>query len=176
VTAAEKNKIKKIHILTTGGTIDKSYDEIDGVLDNRESIIRKQVISRLRLPYLELEFHSVLAKDSLHMQDEDRQLIVDVINRISEHNECIVVLHGTDTMAQTAELALSCLPKVSVPVLFTGAMRPMGFINSDALQNITEAIFASQIVKPGFYVCFHGQLFNVPHVRKNRRRATFEAT
>jgi L-asparaginase len=173
---SDKNKVKKVHILTTGGTIDKSYDEIDGVLDNRESTIRKQIISRLRLPYIELEFHSVLAKDSLHMQDEDRRLIVDVIKQISERNEGTVVLHGTDTMAQTAELAYHLLPEVSVPVIFTGAMRPIGFINSDALQNITEAIFAAQAVKAGFYVCFHGQLFNVPHVRKNRAKATFEAT
>ena len=45
----------------------------------------------------------------------------------------------------------------------------------DALQNITEALFAAKVSPPGFYISFHNQLFTVPNVRKNKQLGTFES-
>ena len=57
------NNLKsRIIVLTTGGTIDKSYDEFDGSLQNRGSEIKRDLIGRLRLPYTELEVMSLMAK------------------------------------------------------------------------------------------------------------------
>jgi L-asparaginase len=52
----------------------------------------------------------------------------------------------------------------------------LGFDDSDALQNVVEALYAAKIVAPGFYISFHNQLFVVPHVTKNRDKRTFEST
>lgn len=53
-------------------------------------------------------------------------------------------------------------------------MKPLGFDDSDAAQNVIEAIFAARIMNPGFYSTFHGKLFKIPNVRKNKTKGTFE--
>jgi L-asparaginase len=169
-----KSDWKRINIITTGGTIEKTYDELEGTLYNRETVIKNRINQRLRLPYTEIIIHSLMTMDSLDMQEEDRELICAKVCELAEENHPIVVLHGTDSMQQTAELLEINLKKVNVPVVFTGAMKPLGFEDSDALQNVTEALMAAQLVSPGIYISFHNRLFSVPSVRKNRKLGTFE--
>lgn len=164
----------RIHIITTGGTIEKSYDELDGTLENRTSIINKLIVDNLRMPYTEVNYHPLLKKDSLHFTDEDRMLLLKFIKTLVTLGHPIIVLHGTDTMVQSAKFCQDRLKKLKVPIIFTGAMRPLGFTNTDAHQNVTEALFATKIVKPGIYICFHGELYSVPNVRKNPEARTFE--
>ncbi|WP_285764426.1 asparaginase domain-containing protein [Biformimicrobium ophioploci] len=168
------NSTQTIRILTTGGTIEKSYCESDGTLMNRASTIREGIIQSLRLPYTELELESVLNKDSLEMDDADRDKIAQAIAACGDAQP-IVVLHGTDTMSVTAEYCHARLGQPGVAVVFTGAMKPMGFIDSDARQNVTEALLAAKLLPPGFYIAFHNRVFAVPGVRKNLDTGTFEA-
>ncbi|MEO0334968.1 MAG: asparaginase domain-containing protein [Pseudomonadota bacterium] len=164
---------QQVTILTTGGTIEKSYCESDGSVKNQEPQLKAMLLSRMRLPHTDFWIEEIMAKDSLDMTDQDRDLVVQKIREHSASKRPIVVLHGTDTMEKTI---LHChhSMKPSVAVIFTGAMKPAGFIDSDAQQNFTEALFASQIVPPGFYISFHGHLFEAPHVRKNHDLGTFE--
>lgn len=165
----------KVTVLTTGGTIEKSYNEYDGSLKNRQSRLKKRLLSRLRLPHTEVRLREIMAKDSLHMNEEDRENIWRRISDEFQRKEPIVVLHGTDTMEVTASYCYDHCPKPPVTVVFTGAMKPMGFEDSDAAQNFTEALAVCKILEPGFYISFHNQIFKIPNVRKNRRRRTFEA-
>jgi len=169
------NPVRKITILTTGGTIEKTYDEIEGSLFNRETVIKNRIEDNLRLPYIKLEVKSLMAKDSLDMDEQDRGIIFQAIKKFASYGNPIVVLHGTDTMQHTAELVEKSWDEKSVPVVFTGAMKPLGFIDSDAIQNVIEALFAAQIVSPGVYISFHNRLFTVPGVRKNKQMRTFES-
>ncbi|WP_295798565.1 asparaginase domain-containing protein [uncultured Microbulbifer sp.] len=169
------NQKTTIRILTTGGTIEKSYCEAEGTLKNRASIIRDGLIASLRLPYTHLELESVLNKDSLEMDDSDRMQICSAIARTAEEGDPIVVLHGTDTMSVTAEYCYKRMGTPKVPVVFTGAMKPMGFIDSDARQNVTEALLAARLMEPGFYIAFHNRVFAIPGARKNLETGTFEA-
>lgn len=162
-----------LNILTTGGTIEKIYDEFEGSLENRETIVKNKLLQRLRLPYTEINVKQIMSKDSLLMTEHDRQSILDAIKDQGEENP-VVVLHGTDTMDQTAKYCLEHHPGISVPVVFTGAMRPLGFEDSDAIQNVIEAMMAARILSPGYYVTFHGKLFTVPNLRKNKTKGTFE--
>jgi len=169
------NEWRKINIITTGGTIEKTYDETEGTLFNRETVIKNRINQKLRLPYTEIIVHSVMTVDSLEMVEDDRKLICDSIEHWALRDEVpIVVLHGTDTMQQTAELAQKELKDLKVPVVFTGAMRPLGFEDSDALQNVTEALMCAQYIKPGVYISFHNRLFDIPGARKNKQKGTFE--
>ena len=70
-------------------------------------------------------------------------------------------------------LAASLLGKARVPIVLTGAMRPWIMRNTDALQNLTEALIAVQVLAPGVYVCMHNQVLQFPGVRKDRERGTF---
>lgn len=176
--AHDNNDYKDVLVMTTGGTIEKSYDEFDGSLANRESQIRDRILKRLRLPYTRIHVFSLMAKDSLHMTDYDRTLILKTLETHLAKEKPIVVLHGTDTMAKTASLIYEKLgktKKLKVPVVFTGAMKPMGFEDSDANQNVTEALLAANILGPGVYISFHNRIFELPHVRKNKEKRTFES-
>ena len=168
-------KQQRVLIFSTGGTIEKSYNEFDGSLKNRQSLLKRRLLSRLRLPHTEVRLVEVMAKDSLHMNDEDRKIIYDHITDEFSRKAPIVVLHGTDTMEVTAEFCFDHCPQPPVPVVFTGAMKPMGFDDSDATQNFTEAMAVVHVLAPGFYVSFHNRVFSVPKVQKNRRRRTFES-
>lgn len=170
------NAWRQIHLLTTGGTIEKTYDEEEGTLFNRETVIKRRVNEKLRLPYTEILVNSVMAIDSLDMNDDHRLEIARAIKEsIIKKPAPVVVLHGTDTMQQTAELVQREVSDITVPVVFTGAMKPLGFDDSDALQNVTEAFIAAQIITPGVYISFHNRLYSVPGVRKNKKKRTFEA-
>lgn len=170
-----ENEIKPLTILTTGGTIEKIYDEGEGTLQNRDTIIRNKILQKLRLPYTDIQVKSPLAKDSLFMDDADRALICHEIESHSQNGHPIVVLHGTDTMDLTTLYCHENFPKPPVAVVFTGAMKPMGFDDSDATQNVVEAIFAAHLMPPGYYATFHGRLYRVPNLRKNKSKGTFEA-
>lgn len=175
VNMSEKPK-QKVHILTTGGTIEKSYCEADGSVKNMESQLKARLLSRLRLPHTDFWVEEVMAKDSLDMTDSDREEIFQRIQAKFTDGNPIVILHGTDTMEKTLRHCYQQMNRPPVAVIFTGAMTPAGFIDSDAQQNFTEALFASQIVAPGFYISFHGALFEAPDVRKNHEHGTFEET
>ena len=163
-----------IVMITTGGTIEKTYDEREGSLENREVEIRNRIHAKLRLPATRLHIRRLMAKDSLQMTAADRRLVVDALGAELGKGFPIVVLHGTDTLERTLDLAFSELPDPPVPVVFTGAMRPVEFEGSDALQNVTEALLAAQLLPGGFYVSFHNRVLRAPGIRKNRATGTFE--
>lgn len=175
----EGEGVQDIIIMTTGGTIEKTYDEFDGSLSNRESEIKHRLLTRLRMPYTRLHVFSVMAKDSLTMTDYDRTLLAKTVKVQLEKKFPIVVLHGTDTMAKTANVIFEMIQQKTieptVPIVFTGAMKPMGFEDSDADQNITEALLAARILEPGVYISFHNRVFSLPNVRKNKDKRTFES-
>lgn len=167
-------KVTDVIIVTTGGTIEKTYNEFDGSLENRGTSIKNRILSKMRLPYTNIHVYPLLSKDSLYMTDEDRELIAMTLKDQMQKSQPIVVLHGTDTMSITADYCFSKMGTPKVPVVFTGAMIPMGFEDSDASQNVTEALLAAKLLSPGFYISFHNQVFTVPGAKKNKEKGTFE--
>lgn len=168
------NEITPLNILATGGTIEKIYDEFEGSLQNRDTIVKNKILQKLRLPYTDITVKQIMSKDSLYMDENDRAFILNSIKAHEKGGHPMVILHGTDTMDLTSRYCYEHYPEVKVPVVFTGAMKPLGFDDSDAAQNVIEAIFAARILQPGYYVTFHGKLFIVPKFRKDKSRGTFE--
>jgi L-asparaginase len=166
-----------VTLITTGGTIEKTYDETSGELANRGSIVRRMV-SELRLEDTTVNVLELMSKDSLLMTIEDRLRIADAIVASGAMLQPpvvggVVVLHGTDTLAQTGECILERLGTPPVPIVLTGAMRPYEMKASDALQNLNEAIFATGVLPPGVYTVAHGRALAFPGVVKDRTRGTF---
>jgi hypothetical protein len=52
-------------------------------------------------------------------------------------------------------------------------MRPFEMTRTDALQNLTESIFAAGVLGPGVYCVAHGRALAFPGVTKDRDRSTF---
>ena len=84
----------------------------------------------------------------------------------------MVVVHGTDRLSVSGERVVE-LGTPATPIVFTGAMRPYELRATDALQNLTEALLAVQLVPPGVYVAMHDQVLQFPGVVKDRSRGTF---
>ncbi len=168
--------MRKITLITTGGTIEKTYDEQTGELANRRSIVRR-MLSELRLEDTEVSVFELISKDSLDMTAEDRDRILEAVRATGACEEGttagIVILHGTDTLALTGQRLYESLDGPRVPVVLTGAMRPFEMKQSDALQNLTEAIFAAGLLPPGVYCAAHGRVLPFPGVRKDTERGTF---
>ena len=162
----------RVSILTTGGTISKTYDEREGALRNVRSVL-DHILADLRLPDLFIRHGVVMNKDSLDLTDDDRDFILAAVRDALPSSDAVVVLHGTDTLARTGELLHHELEHLDVPVILTGAMRPYEFRDSDALQNVTEALLAARLVAPGVYAVMHNRVLPFPGVAKDRRALTF---
>lgn len=164
----------KIHLVTTGGTIEKIYSEQTGQVENLTAKIDRY-LQLLRLPDAQVEVTPLLNKDSLEMTDEDRELVVSVVRaRVAEAP--VVITHGTDTMVETGRLIKRQIRDLKHPVILTGAMTPLGFERSDGLQNLTESLFAARTLAPGVWIVIHNQVFDVDHARKDRENARFVAS
>lgn len=171
------SSMRHIELITTGGTIEKIYDESDGKLENRSSIVQR-MLRRLRLTDTEVMHRSLLHKDSLELTDEDRAMIARAVRAASTISDGVVILHGTDTLQVTGELLhreLFAAPsdEPRVPVVLAGAFRPFEMRRSDALQNLTEALLATALVSPGVYCAAHGRVLKFPGVVKDRANLRF---
>lgn len=164
--------MKHITLIATGGTIEKVYVEETGELANRGSIVRR-MLSRLRLEDTCISIIELMSKDSLYMTDQDRATILEAVRAAMAVSSGVVILHGTDTLSITGELLAANLPSPSVPVVLTGAMRPYEMKRSDALQNLTEALFGATTLRPAVYCVGHGRALMFPGVVKDRSRGTF---
>src|SRR5581483_9762856 len=123
----------KIHLVTTGGTIEKIYSEQSGQVENLVAKIDRY-LQLLRLPDTQVEVTPLINKDSLEMTPEDRDLITAVV-RSKVADGPVVITHGTDTMIETGKLLKLRIGRTGYPVILTGAMTPLGFERSDGLQN-----------------------------------------
>jgi L-asparaginase len=157
-----------IHLLITGGTLDKDYDPIRGELTFPGSCVPAMLEQAYST--VSIETTVLMQKDSLQMCDADRAQIL----QACQHTPCerIVITHGTDTMVETAQvLADAKLDKV---VVLTGAMRPHRLGDSDALFNLGAAIMAVQLAPPGVWIAMNGQLLPAEQTQKNRQLGRFE--
>jgi L-asparaginase len=163
-----------IYVLTTGGTIEKVYSEQTGEVRNRDSKIDKY-LGQLRLPDTDVRVEPLMNIDSLNMTDADRAVILQAVEGLLAQRAPILITHGTDTMVETGLYLQGALPKVEVPIVLTGAMAPLGFEGSDALQNLTESLMALRLIGPGIYLVSHNQVFPIGNVRKDRGLGRFVA-
>ena len=112
---------------------------------------------------VDVNVSTLMMKDSLEMDESDRELIVDNCTNAKENQ--IIITHGTDTMTTTAnEIADANINKV---IVLTGAMIPYKFGSSDGLFNLGGAIGFVQSLRPGVYIAINGKYFDYDKVEKN---------
>lgn len=161
-----------VRIITTGGTIAKTYNEVDGSLRPNSPVI-EGIVGQLRLPDLEVQYQHLLAKDSLDLNDSDRTMILLAVKSATEECEAAILIHGTDTLEVTGDMLIREIQAPAIPVILTGAMRPYEFRDSDALQNVIESLLACRLVEPGIYVSMHNRVLRFPGVVKDRKSLHF---
>ena len=161
-----------LHILTTGGTIDKVYFDAKSAFEVGQPLV-SDILETAGVA-LSYEVEVLMQKDSLDITEADRALIVERIR--ASPAKRILVTHGTDTMADTARAVARELGADSeVTVVFVGSLAPARFKSSDAEFNVGFACAAVQALSPGVYVAMNGRAFDATRVRKNRKQNRFEA-
>jgi len=144
-----------IRFVQAGGTIDKDYhpnDDNHGYNFSIETSAFHEIWKRSQVPYA-VEFTSACKKDSLDIDDADRQKIISAVHNSPESN--VIVLHGTDTIRETAE-ALSFIGGMTI--VLTGAMKPAIHRESDAYFNVGMAVAAVQCLPAGIYIALYGEV------------------
>ena len=157
-----------IRILVTGGTFDKEYDELAGVLLFQETHVPEML--RLGRSLVPVAVSTVMMVDSLQMTDADREKILARCREAPE--ERVVVTHGTDTMVETARVLAAA--QTGKTIVLTGAMVPYAFGSSDGLFNLGSALSFAQVLPPGVYVAMNGRCLPAERARKNRDLGVFE--
>ena len=155
-------------IVTTGGTIDKVYfdDKSDFQVGDPQI---GHILEELGVAF-RFEVIPILRKDSLHIGEQDRELLRATI--AAQEARHVLVTHGTDTMVETARVLATIPDKV---IVLTGALNPARFRGSDAEFNIGTAVGAVQSLPDGVYIAMNGRVWDPANVRKNVAANRFEA-
>lgn len=161
--------MQQLTIVTTGGTIDKIYFDDKSEYQIGAPYIG-DILNQLGVAFA-FDVIPILRKDSLHITDDDRELIRRTIAQ--QPHRHVLVTHGTDTMVETAQVLLNIPGKV---IVLTGALNPARFQGSDAVFNIGCAVGALQSLADGVYVAMNGRVWDPRSVRKNRAANRFEAS
>lgn len=157
-----------IKLILTGGTIDKSYNESNGELKFTNTHIPE--LLELGRNRADINTEQLMLKDSLQMNDADRQKILDACIKTVEDQ--IIITHGTDTMVETAKVLGD--QKLDKTIVIVGAMVPFVFKHSDALFNVGFALASVQTLSHGVYIAMNGKIFNWDSVVKNKEKGIFE--
>ena len=155
----------EVLFIQTGGTIDKDYPKTKNgwAFEINEPAV-KRILEKVNCSF-SYSVLSLLKKDSLEINDEDRTLIFKKCKEAEENK--IIITHGTDTMNITANYLKEIKNKT---IIITGAMRPERFSNSDAAINIGVAIGAAQTLSKGIYIAMNGLV--IPHHKMERNKET----
>ena len=155
-------------IVTTGGTIDKVYfDDKSDFQVGAPQI--GHILEELGVAF-RFEVIPILRKDSLHIGEQDRELLRATI--AAQDARHVLVTHGTDTMVETAQVLATIPGKV---IVLTGALNPARFRGSDAEFNIGTAVGAVQSLPEGVYIAMNGRVWDPAKVRKNDAANRYEA-
>lgn len=159
----------QIKIFTTGGTFDKIYFDALSEFRIGEPIV-EALLEEANVNF-EYSVEALLKKDSLDLDNADRELIHNAVSNVHENR--ILITHGTDTMVETARVLANIEDKT---IVLFGAMQPARMRYSDAMYNLGVASAAVQLLPAGVHLAMNGQIFDPLKVIKNREQGRFEST
>jgi L-asparaginase len=112
-----------------------------------------------------IEFREASSTD---LTDSDWIELVALVNSLREGKSGVVILHGTNTIEETAYFLDLCLD-TETPVVLAGAMRPISALSSDAGMNLVRALQVAaslRTVGSGVVVMVGEKFYPARHVTK----------
>lgn len=157
--------MNKIIFLTCWGTFDKDYWVGKWIYDVEIWIPAiYKILEKFDINF-NTEVIEILRKDSLDMDDNDREKVKEELWKIE--NDKVIIIHGTDTMVDTWKVIKDITNKV---VVLVGSARPWAMNNSDAELNIGYAMWILNILADnkmyGVYLAMNWQYFDLNNVEK----------
>ncbi|MGP4071960.1 asparaginase [Piscibacillus sp. B03] len=162
--------MKKVVLLTTGGTIASKPNENSGKLTSG-AMTGEELASLCELPSeIQVEVDSAFQKPSVHLTAEDWMLLKEKIDFYFAQPDVngVVLTHGTDTLEETAYF-LDLTIKDHRPVVVTGSQRSISDLGSDVYINLRHAIYSAcseDLHHCGTVVVFNERIFAAKYVKK----------
>ena len=147
---------QKIFVLYTGGTIGMTQSSAGLRPDTA-------LVNKALAPFsdgLDFKWHvcqPLIDSSAVTLQNQLDWLDL-IIANLPDYDG-ILVLHGTDTMAYTANLFALSLQGLDKPVILTGSQWPYDAANSDAPRNLATAVSAFSLKLKQVAIAFDGKLF-----------------
>lgn len=138
------NKLPKIMILATGGTIAGGAADSTEMTGYQAGVFGIETLL-VAVPqiknYAEVIGEQVCDIDSCNMTEEIWFQLADRVNTLlrDEMIDGVVITHGTDTLEETAYF-LNLIVKSEKPVVLVGAMRPATAMSADGPLNLLNAV------------------------------------
>lgn len=163
-------KLKKILVIYTGGTfgMNKSLEIPNLTAAKLKQTLKTQVPEMMKIAACDVKV--MFNTDSCQMRPEHWFELASVIYHGRSKYDGVVILHGTDSLAYSAAALSFLLSPSPIPVVLTGAQKPLANLRNDARQNFISALeVASQApkqLKNRVMVLFHDELYLGSRVRK----------
>ncbi|GAB3695050.1 asparaginase [Halorubrum pallidum] len=154
-----------VHVIATGGTI-AGTDGDRGVSPSRSGRDLIEEVPQLSDRF-DVTVTQVTQRPSTALSTSDLLAIAETVRRVAESADGVVVLHGTDTMAETAYY-LDLVVGSATSVVLTGSQRTATDPSPDGPANLVGAFEAATHAKveTGAYVFFNDRLHAARGVRK----------
>ncbi len=138
-----------ILIIYTGGTFGMVKNESGTLVPfNFEKVVdRIPELKSLGIKLSVISFSTPI--DSSDVNSDDWKNIAQIIFDHYDDHHGFVILHGTDTMAYTSSMLSFMLNGLNKPVILTGAQVPIGFVRSDARENLITALQIAAMEEDG---------------------------
>ena len=158
--------MSQIHIILTGGTIEKAYDPLTEKPEFRHRSILPEYLDTIVKIYPQVKFERICLIESFEMNDDMRANITKAVQ--ASDSEKMVIVHGTSTMEDTARYLSQNLEGNNKSIVITGAMIPLKeFAMSDGGFNLGFAIAQVQHAQAGVYIAMNAHLFKAGEVVKD---------
>ena len=168
----KKKPFNFVHIIGSGGTISESET---GHNEAKQIVKILRIDKELSALNVKLQFTEREGKDSSQLTEKDRMAIAkQCVKKLKQRNvQGLVILHGTDTLALTAEYLALSIKNLRKPIVLTGAQipalnkegkeNPLSDGRSNIIDSIKTACFGdfSEIL-----VCFNHKIFPAGNIKK----------
>ena len=160
--------MKKILLISTGGTFNKKYNPLNGNLEiDTESKALNEISAKWQIDF---EVVSIIGKDSLEVTNSDRLLLLATANLSSQDD--IIIIHGTDTMDLSAAYLADA--ELNKRIIFTGAMVPYSIDPVEATANLSAAFgYLQALEKEGVYIAMNGIVAPCQYIKKDKAAGKF---
>ena len=156
-------------ILNSGGTFNKRYNAINGMLEVPfDNIAVEKILQSVDAEY---SLAGAVYKDSLEMDADDRAMLANIIRESDETH--FIIIHGTDTMEISADFFDEIFEDKII--VLTGAMQPYEIDKIEASLNLGMALgFCKATKDMGVYICMSGLIEKCHTIQKNKIKGKFE--
>ena len=131
----------RVLVIETGGTISQKRGR-DGVFRPSQTPVTPRVKHLGRIADVKVE-KLQKAIDSTNMITDERVMIARIIYANAHKFDGFVVIHGTDTMSETAAALTYMIQGLGKPIMLTGAQRSIFEPMSDGPTNVYAAVKAA---------------------------------